>query len=340
MQDRDIGISQIVRAAYSTRVLIILPLLAGFCIIEYYSQLYYLRYLSSLLLLFAILIFFSDFFNALLIYETGVFTKKFNMFFFPGTAVHELSHALAALLTGGKVTDISLFNFRSATMGHVKWINPSGYLSFPRGLIVALAPFFGAGIILVVLLFYSSGMNIFTDFQPSPGNLGESIMKGLKLPIDILVDIQTFNIYTALLRYLLFTVSTGAAPSSQDFNGLLANTVKHPVSFLLTMGIFYLISQLPLFLEIITRYIYVILILSISFLIWGSAILVYFHAFKGLKPYFLPIPILVFIACFCLFLPDGLYSSVIKAIAVSYVVAIIIRRFYYPHKKISLPLIP
>lgn len=47
---------------------------------------------------------------------------------FPGTVIHELSHALFATMTGAKVTEISFFP-KGDTLGHVNYITNGGILA-------------------------------------------------------------------------------------------------------------------------------------------------------------------------------------------------------------------
>lgn len=310
--------SRLIRIALSTRLYIIIPLLAGFYAINSYSSSYALGHFAALLLLFSILVFFSDFYSSILSSETGAFTTKFNLFFFPGTAVHELSHALAVVLTGGKVTNISLFNPGSTTLGYVRWQNPKGHFSFLRGLMVAIAPFFGCGILLVLIIKYYSGINPLADINPSPYNILGYIPRFLTLPIDVVAS-MTRDYSMVVLLYIFFTVGTGVAPSSKDFQGILQNVKSYPLSFIISIILLFAIYLFPQLLSFLTKYLYVILLVSISFLIWASTLLVYFNALKRMKIYLMPIPIIILVVTYNFFFFGEVYSGVVKAVVASFV---------------------
>ena len=78
-----------------------------------------------------------------------------NRLTFVGIMIHELSHALFVVLTGGKVTEIGLFDvFRGDRLGHVNFNLRGG--SFRRSLqmtFTSCAPVIVLGAILMVLLF-------------------------------------------------------------------------------------------------------------------------------------------------------------------------------------------
>lgn len=60
-----------------------------------------------------------------LVFGSRIACAAVNVLTFPGTVFHELSHALAAVLTGGKVTSIRLLP-RGDTLGSVRMIPPKG----------------------------------------------------------------------------------------------------------------------------------------------------------------------------------------------------------------------
>jgi hypothetical protein len=102
--------------------------------------------------------------------------KTISLFFLPGTIIHEFSHFFAAIVLFLPVKDIQIFpKFEDGQikLGHVLYIKKD----FLRGILVGIAPFFGA------LLFFF-GLSFFNLFPNK--NLGLNIA----------------------LIYLIFTVSS------------------------------------------------------------------------------------------------------------------------------------
>lgn len=91
-----------------------------------------------------------------------------NYLTFPGTILHELSHAFVATVTGAKVTEISFFDFGGMSLGHVNYI-PRG-TKFMRGLqnsLTACAPVISGCIALVFLFNWLSSFE-----QSTPAYIG------------------------------------------------------------------------------------------------------------------------------------------------------------------------
>ena len=72
-----------------------------------------------------------------------------NYAFFPGVMLHELSHALLAVLTGAKVTEVALFKKVDDSLGHVNFYNRGNKLLVAlQNIFISSAPMFcGAGIV-------------------------------------------------------------------------------------------------------------------------------------------------------------------------------------------------
>jgi len=107
-----------------------------------------------------------------------------SLLFLPGTIIHEFSHFFAAMILFLPVKDIKIFpefEDRQIKLGHVLYVKKD----FLRGILVGIAPFFGA------LLFFF-GLSFF-DLFPN-NNLGINIA----------------------LIYLIFTVSSVMFSSKQD----------------------------------------------------------------------------------------------------------------------------
>jgi len=107
-----------------------------------------------------------------------------SLIFFPGTIIHEFSHFFAAMILFLPVKDIQIFpKFEDGQikLGHVLYIKKD----FLRGILVGIAPFFGALLFFFVLGFFKLFPN---------ENLGLNIA----------------------LIYLIFTVSSVMFSSKQD----------------------------------------------------------------------------------------------------------------------------
>ncbi len=79
---------------------------------------------------------------------------------FPGTIIHELSHALFATITGAKVTEISFFP-KGDTLGHVNYITRGSFLTKRLQLsLTSCAPVI-TGIAIQILIIWAQQMGYF-----------------------------------------------------------------------------------------------------------------------------------------------------------------------------------
>lgn len=97
--------------------------LNGFCLDIIVSFLFTIIVLSVVLIIGRLIDMISSF---LLGFLSRVFTPSIaniviNRLTFPGTILHELSHAFAIWLTGGKIVKIKLFEFGTPHLGHVEF---------------------------------------------------------------------------------------------------------------------------------------------------------------------------------------------------------------------------
>jgi hypothetical protein len=117
-------------------------------------------------------------------YHQKTIYKIISLIFLPGTIIHELSHFFVAIVLFLPVKDIQIFpKFEDGQikLGHVLYVKKD----FLRGILVGVAPFFGA-------LFLFFGISFFNLFPNK--NLGINIV----------------------LIYLIFTVSSLMFSSKQD----------------------------------------------------------------------------------------------------------------------------
>ncbi len=144
--------------------------------------------------------------------------NMFNLLIAPGTVAHELSHLIAAMLTGCEIKRVNLFrpDSRTGSLGYVEYAPGRDEFEFLRNLIVAFAPFFGCGILLILLLNVSSaitGENLLDFGIMDVENSFSMIIK------NFLNQFNYLDTYPALLLiiYLQLCLGFGSAPSSQDF---------------------------------------------------------------------------------------------------------------------------
>lgn len=74
-----------------------------------------------------------------------------NYLFFPGVMLHELAHALFAVLTGAKVTELALFKREGETLGHVNAsMRGNMFMVSIQRIFISSAPMFvGTGVVLL-----------------------------------------------------------------------------------------------------------------------------------------------------------------------------------------------
>ncbi len=151
-----------------------------------------------------------------------LFTSQRGLRFFitPGVAVHEYSHAIACLLTGAKITEINLF---APEGGYVKHGQPK--LKVVGHAAISLAPIFGCTLVLWLIswlfvyfdLLYIP-MSLF-NLGSDPGAALTTVFMGLYYLFE--KNIASWSALTIVLLiiylYLVFSIASALAPSSQDF---------------------------------------------------------------------------------------------------------------------------
>jgi len=162
----------------------------------------------------------------------------FIVFLAPGTILHELSHLVAAIVTGCRIEKVSLFspNPRTGVLGYVSYSRPKDKWLVFREFIVGFAPFFGCGLVLFSFNILLGSQLSAMLYAPSPHDLPSyasfagSVMSSMagsasSLPIT--------SPYTWAFLYLQFCFGIGAAPSSVDFSGAFSSLRKNVFSALL-----------------------------------------------------------------------------------------------------------
>lgn len=246
------------------------------------------NYVALIPLLFSLQILLNDFIEIYLYAKLDAFWFRFLIA--PGTVLHEISHAVAAKLTGCDVTSLSLFHFniRDGNLGSVEYAQPRDSLSVVRCFIVGFAPFLGCGIILIALLnftqeYYSGGIltPALVDAD-SPTSVLDSMFQ-IAGRFYQQFSLLAFHPMIAFLLYLQVCFGLGSAPSSVDFRGAFSSLIRRPlgtfVLILFLASIFYLseYSTTTSYVVLVFRWILFILLVSISLLL-ASIPLIYVGA--------------------------------------------------------------
>ena len=134
----------------------------------------------------------------------------FNILIAPGTIAHELSHLIAATLTGCQINRINLFrlNSKTRTLGYVEYAQRRDEFELFRNILIGFAPFFGCGMFLILLLNLSSSITG-EDLLA----VGDSVFT---IPERFLSQFHYLDSYPALflIIYLQLCLGFGSAPST------------------------------------------------------------------------------------------------------------------------------
>lgn len=145
----------------------------------------------------------------------------------PGIAVHELSHALACVLTGAKVHSMVLF--RSDGSGEVRHGPPK--LKYIGDVIIALAPLAGCSLCLFLLgillrspvnLYAVSAEGVTTNQLSFLWDMAGLVWRDLGLAIQT-TSLASWRTWVFLYFAICFTL--GMAPSGQDLKNGAAGIV-------------------------------------------------------------------------------------------------------------------
>lgn len=278
-------------------------------------------FLAIIPALFALQVFLNDVLELYLTVQLNVRSRWFTLLIAPGTVLHELCHLSVAVVTGCKITDVSLFRRNPTTnvLGYVAYRQPADSWSVFRDLVIGFAPFFGCGLLLL-LVFGVIEANTPLDLLSVPKigvgkvDFGELAYYIYDLGMSFLKQFSLLSVYPWLwiLLYLELCFSLGSAPSGQDFKGTLKTAFWHPISLLFLMvlcfGFLYLTENLQFFggyeesfregVLSIFNWIVLVQLASVAMLILSMP-LIYFipeiAEIRGVKKY---LPVVVFIGLF------------------------------------------
>ncbi len=129
-----------------------------------------------------------------------------NYLFFPGVMLHELSHALMALLTGAKLTEVKLFKKEGKSLGHISF-TPRGsriMISIQEVFIASAPMFFGA-----MIAFASFKLMLFIPWSAwllkiFAGYVGVSMFFHMTMSTQ---DVKVFVKGVPIIMVLVFTES-------------------------------------------------------------------------------------------------------------------------------------
>lgn len=210
-------------------------------------------YYALIPLLFALQLFFNSLVEHTLLTGTGN-TRWFTLLVSPGTILHELSHAVAAVVSGCKVTSLSLFNFNKNTgvLGSVTYIPGRDRFSFLRDVLITFSPFFGCSLAVILIskyVFQQTLSPVF--FEVTFTGFMQQILYSLEMLAGQYSQIISASPLIMLVLYLQLCFAFGAAPSGFDFRGISHSARRNLLGvlvlvFLLLVSAFLVQYQLPL----------------------------------------------------------------------------------------------
>ena len=125
-----------------------------------------------------------------------------NYLFFPGVMIHETAHALFALLTGAKVTEVALFKKDGNSLGHVAIQHRgSTVLVAIQSIFISSAPMYvGGAVVYTCYWLITSGMLPYLWLKILIGYLGVAMFFHMTMsPQDIKVYVKGIPIFMLIL---------------------------------------------------------------------------------------------------------------------------------------------
>lgn len=137
----------------------------------------------------------------------------------PGTIIHEVSHAVIALLMGAHITDFSIMPSGN-TLGHVEYTAPK--IPLMGNAAISFAPLIGCPALLLLI---SSTFGV--HFDPPPGSFDILIETRFLLDgtFSFITGLDYSNGKTYAFLYLAMTLGAGAAPSKTDIINMLPGLI-------------------------------------------------------------------------------------------------------------------
>jgi len=175
-----------------------------------------------------------------------------SLIFLPGTIIHELSHFFAAIVLFLPVKDIQIFpKFEEGQikLGHVLYVKKD----FLRGILVGVAPFFGALFLFFFLSFFklflneNLGLNIFLIYLIFTVS---SLMFSSKQDLVDIVYLIPFILFLLIIGYIF-------QPFIPSFNLPYLKNIIAGLEFFLTNVNYYLFLSILIHLFLITIFYFV-----------------------------------------------------------------------------------
>ena len=160
-----------------------------------------------LIVVFLLIVALSFAINHLLAGSTG---RGYRLFVAPRVVVHELSHAITCLITGAKVTSISMFKKEGGEVKH-------GYPKIPvlGQILISLSPFIVGSILIFIL---ARALGIANSELPQVSLNPASIILWAKETFSAL-NLREFK--TWLILYLSISIAVTMTPSIKDIRNIL-----------------------------------------------------------------------------------------------------------------------
>ena len=192
-------------------------------IADYFStSAFWVHYKYGLLLLLSVIVL-SMIIDFLL--SRSFLGPRYRLFLAPGVIIHELSHSFACLLTGAKVTELSVFE---AEGGHVTHSQPK--IPIIGTILISFAPLL-FGIFLIYILSLKFGiinLQLFTS--------GISRQAISEANSGVIKNLLSFSLKNWLIFYLTISIAVTMNPSRKD----IANSIG---SFIVVLILFVVISS-------------------------------------------------------------------------------------------------
>lgn len=196
-------------------------------ILDYFSNIDWNGSLIRLILLIVIVLLLSFLIN--FFFQNTIFGKSYRIFVAPGVIVHEMSHALLCLMTGAKITKMSLFDKNGGSVEH----HPSK-LPFIGSILISLAPFvFGS--VIIYFLAELLGFKQINFFQIDYSFSG--IISFFK---NVISQFHLSDIRSIIIAYLIISVAVTMTPSSQDLKNIVYSVLVLVIILILAIYCFHL----------------------------------------------------------------------------------------------------
>lgn len=137
----------------------------------------------------------------------------------PGTIIHEISHAIVALLMGAHITKFSVMP-SGDTLGHVEHTAPK--IPFIGNAAISVAPLIGCPAILLLI---SSYFGVHFDLPAGSFDIVAETRFLLDGTFSFITGLDYLSWKTYVFLYLALTLGAGAAPSKTDIKSMLPGLI-------------------------------------------------------------------------------------------------------------------